>query len=296
MTRPDGKTRLPSGRAPALVVAALLAASATPAHAKWPTIDVAQNAKLAEVVQNIRSQLSELTQMKSLMSEQLSVFGEFGSLGDLFGGDAFSSIGSKAEFYENMKEFAFDPCAISLCTTGSNPVGTTDITEAMDWAKQTFYTAKTLNNEERRDLEEVRRRAVVYASMNGMALANVVQNDLAGAGGEADALEQIVESSQNLRGDIRANSAIALASYKVELQKLAVLTAMLNVEASSSMAATSIYHEEGGTEFPDAFIDGDYSPNDPTFRVRVTVPEKGSSASPSSNAGTASGGSSGSED
>jgi hypothetical protein len=239
-----------------------------------PTIDATAIMRLAEQNQTLSNQLTQMTDMTKLAEDQLSVLGEFGVMGDLFGSSGFSSIGSQAEFYDNMKKFAFDPCSINLCQVGDNPIGTTDIEEAMAWAKSNFYSNKQLDHPEIRDLNEVRRRAVVYATTNGLALATIVHNELAGAGEEADALEQIVESSQNLRGDVRANSAIALATYKIEIEKLAILTAMLNIEATSSMQITDIYHEEGGEKFPDAFIDSDYTGMDFSTRTRVTIPEK----------------------
>ncbi len=115
------------------------------------------------------------------------------------------------------------------------------------------------------------------ASVNAMAIATITHNDLAGAGGQADALDQIVASSQDLRGDLRANSAITLASYKVELQQLAVLTSMLEVYAMGNITDTSLYHEKGGSSFPDALIDADFSPQSPDVRINVTPPQQGSS-------------------
>jgi len=240
----------------------------------FPTFDSTAVGQFVLGNQTQTNQLQKLTEIEKIQRDQLSVLGEFGVMGDLFGGSAFSSIGSEADFYENLKKFAFDPCSINLCQVGDNPVGTTDIEEAMSWAKSNFYAKDALGSEAMRDLQEVRRRAVVYATTNGLALANVVHNELAGAGEEADALEQIVEASESLRGDVRANSAITLATYKIEVQKLAVLTAMLNIEASQAMRTTGVYHEEGGTEFPDAFIDSDYTSGDFSTRTRVTLPEK----------------------
>lgn len=265
------KTALKAG----LLGSVVALGSTSAAHAGgFPTFDSTAIGQFVLGNQTQTNQLQKLTEIERLEQDQLSALGEFGVLGDLFGSSAFSSIGSQAEFYDNLKKFAFDPCSINLCQVGDNPIGTTDIEEAMEWAKRNFYTKEALGNAAKRDLEEVRRRAVIYATTNGLALANVVHNELAGAGEEADALEQIVESSQNLRGDVRANSAIALATYKIEIQKLAILTSMLNIEASQAMQQTNIHHEEGGTEFPDAFIDDDYTSGDFSIRTQITVPEK----------------------
>jgi hypothetical protein len=266
--------------------AVLSCIAATSAHAGWPTIDAGANAKALVQIQTLKNQFTELTNMKSLMQDQVAAFGEFGVLGDLFGGDAFKNVGSKSDFYSNMKKFEYDMCAVNLCTVGDNPNGTTDYDEATEWAKRNFWTSEPLTGPQERDITEVRRRAVVYSAVNGMALATVIHNELASAGEQADALENIVESSQSLRGDVRANSAIALATYKIELQKLATLTAMLNVEASSAMFQTGVYHEEGGNKFPDAFIDSDFATNDGGRRLSVTVPDKGSAPKKSGSAAT----------
>jgi hypothetical protein len=246
------------------------------ADANWLTFDSSNFSEASTQTSTILSQLQELTNIRNLATQQLETLGDAGPLGDLFGGSAFSDLGSKSGFYENMESFAFDPCAINLCQVGDNPVGTTDIAEAREWAEKNFYASDPLDYETERDLREVRRRGRIYSAVNGVALATITSNDLAGAGDQADALEQIVESSSSLRGDLRANSAIALAAYKIELQQLAMLTSLLEVESMASIDSTSLYHEAGGTEFPDAFVEGDFAANDPTQRTDVTVPTKGS--------------------
>ena len=281
MTRRDqnfvAKLRVPKATS-RLAVALSAALSASPAVSSgFPTIDNALNAQMAEQITTMRSQLTELTRMKSLIEQQVSSLGEFGTMGDLFSGTALdASSGTETDFYTNMQTFAFDPCAINLCRVGDNPVGTTDLEEATTWAMENFYASVPLDTTQSRDLNEVRRRAVVYSSINGVALANVIHNELAGAGETAGALQSIVESSQSLRGDVRANSAIALMTYEVEIKKLAALTALLGVESSAAMSETSRYHENGGEEFPDALIDADFALNDPDKRIDVTIPERGS--------------------
>lgn len=273
MTRHNNKKTLRSATA-AIALAAALSAPGV-ARAGAPVIDTSSLAQLKEQVTTGMNQLKEITELKSLAEEQLAAFGEFGIMKDLLGGAAFANLGSKADFYDNMQRFGFDPCAINLCQVGENNAAMTDIEEARGWTKQTFFTSVPLDNEKTRDLQEVRRRGVVYASTNALALAATVHTDLAGAGETAKSLEEIVQSSENLRGDVRANSAIALASYKVQVQQLAMLTAMLDVEAMTALTATGLYHEEGGTAIPDAFIDSDFT-GGTDRRTRVTAPEKGS--------------------
>jgi len=269
MTRPERK-----GKLLALLLAGSFLCPGTVMAGGVPTIDASALAQMKDQVSTLRNQVSELTEMKSLMNQTLQTFGSFGSLGNLFGAGG-SSMGSKSDFYENLKKFSFDPCAINLCQVGDNPAGTTDIEEARSWAMRNLYSSRVLDANEKSDLSEVRRRSVVYAATGGLALSTIVHNDLAGAGSEAEALQKIVESSTDLRGDIRANSAITLAAYEVQIKQLAMLTALLEVESALAINSTDMVHEEGGEQFPDAYIESDFSDRLGRERMTVTAPKKG---------------------
>jgi hypothetical protein len=240
------------------------------------TLDASVLAQAKNLVSNGQAQNLELSQIKSLEQQQLDAMGSAGPLGSLLGTSGLGSLGSQSDFYENMQKFTFDPCAVNLCQNGSNPVGTTDIEEARDWAMENFFAGDILTPSKERDLREVRRRGTINASVDGLALATITHNDLAGAGGQADALDQVVAASSDFRGDIRANSAIALATYKIEIQKLAMLTSLLEIQAMANINDVEIYHENGGTSFPDAVNDDDYAVNSPTTRIAVTAPDQGS--------------------
>lgn len=184
------------------------------------------------------------------------------------------AVGASSEFYQNMERFGYDMCAVTLCRN-SDPVGTKDIDEARDWAMENFFASDVIADPVRRDLLEIRRRGLVYASTNGLSLAVTIHNELAGADGAVNALESQVASSGDLRKDIQANSAILIAQYKVALQELAVLNSLLVVESMNGIYTNDLYHEDGGTSFADALNDDDFS--DPGFSVRtkVTAPGRG---------------------
>lgn len=265
----------------ALLSCTAITISATASHAQGiGVIDLRSVSEQITQTQTQISQLTELTNIRNLEMDQLMAIGEFGSLGGLFGGSGGGSggggIGSDSDFFTNMENFAFDPCAINLCQGGNDPVGTTDLEEAREWAQQNFYAADVLDYETERDLREIRRRGVIYAATNGVALATVTSNDLANAGEGAQVLEDLSAQSTDLRGDIRANSAIALAAYKVQLQQLAMLTSLLEIEAMNAIDNTSIYHETGGSSFANALNEDDFATNDPSQRIRVTIPNQGS--------------------
>lgn len=243
-----------------------------------PTIDMSSLAQLKTNVTTNANQLVELNQIKSLNQQQLDAIGQFGPLGSLMSGTSLGNVGSQSDFYSNMQKFAFDPCAINLCQSGTETItGSTDLDEAKTWVLKNFFAGDVLIPEQERDLREIRRRGVINASVNAFALSTITHNDLAGAGQQADALDQIVSASQDLRGDIRANSAIALASYKVELQQLATLASLLEVQSMQNIKDSQIYHELGGTKFADAHIDDDFAKDDKTRRINVTPPKQGAS-------------------
>jgi len=250
--------------------------TATAANSAVLTANPPVLAQMKNAVSSAQKQNLELSQIKSLEQQQLDAMGSAGSMGSLLGTSGLGGLGSQSDFYTNMQKFTFDPCAVNLCQSGTNPVGTMDIDEARDWAMKNFFAGDLLNPATERDLREVRRRGALNAAIDGMAIATITHNDLAGAGQQADALDQVVAASTDFRGDIRANSAIALATYKIEIQKLAMLTSLVEIQAMANINDNEIYHEDGGTNFPDARNDDDYAKNSPTTRVRVTAPQQGS--------------------
>ena len=238
-------------------------------------IDHKANGQLAESVAAQRNHMVELNLIRALEQQQLNAFGRSGPMGTLRFQNEAGIDGSNPGFRENMRSLAFDPCAVNLCQIGSNPAGTTDVGEARDWAMENFYSREIVDPLSIRDLREVRRRAIVSASVNAMALATVTRNELAASGGRIGAFEEAMSGSLNLREDLRINSAIALAAYKATLQQLAIAASLLEVSATSNIADSDIYHEAGGSRFPDALIDADFAPEDPLKRISVTAPVRG---------------------
>lgn len=228
-------------------------------------------AKTAATTENIHNE--EKKQTKA-MEDQNKAIGEAGAGMSSLNNPGWQGLGSQSEFYSNMEKFGFDMCAINLCQVGHNPADTTDIDEAREWAMKTFFSSRELSEKDMADISEVRRRAIAYTATNGLAVSNVIHNDLAAGGGSAQALEEIVSSAADFRGDIQANSAVALANYKVAVQQLAVLSAILDVKAAAAISQAGYYHEDGADVFPNAYIDEDYLDN--KKRHKVTVPEKGS--------------------
>jgi len=255
-------------------IAAISSLAATQASATAVS-DSGTRRNTAKAAAAAESSAAQETRQTKLEEDQLSAIGEPGAGASILNLPGFASMGSSSEFYENMEKFGFDMCAINLCEVGNNPTDTTDIEEARDWANETFFSSVALNAEQTRDLQEVRRRAIAYTASNAFAISTTVHNDLAAGSGSAQALEDMVDSATSLRSDIQASSAIALANYKIAVQQLAVLTSILDVHASAAIQQSSLYHEDGGSSFPDAFKDGDYR-DDFVTRNKVTTPSKGS--------------------
>jgi len=255
--------------------AAALTLSTQSAHGASPVRDQENVNNTGEIAATTQQTLTEAERLRQLAEEQLNAMGRAGSGMSIINSPAYAGLGSQSDFYANMEKFGFDMCAINLCQVGDNPTDTTDIDEARDWANRTFFASIGIDNFEMDDLREVRRRALAYTAANSLALSTTVHNDLAAGGGSAQAMEQLVDSATSRREDLQANSAIALAQYKILVQQLAVLTALLDVQSAQAIQDTNYYHEEGGVEFPDAYIEGDYRV-DGTHGNTLTIPEKGS--------------------
>ena len=273
------------GRLRSLLIASgaalMLAASVSSAVAQTPVSDSRTRANTGNAAQSSANVATQMAITTQAVTETNQAIGPAGNGPDILAGALQAAIGSGGDFYQSMQDFGYDMCAVTLCR-GGDPVGTKDIEEARTWAMRNFYTqgdgqGGTLNPEARRDLIEIRRRGAVYAAANALALSVIVHNDLAGSDGAANALESKIQESAHMRADIQANSAILLAQYKIQLQQLAVLTAQLDVMATGGIVSTDIYHEEGGTEYADAFIDDDFK-NNYADRERVTRPARGSGA------------------
>lgn len=260
-----------------LFISAALTSSVS-AFGQVRTKDSGANRNTAEIAASTADSAAQEQRQTQLEEDQLNAIGEAGAGNSIITRPAFSGIGSGSDFYSNMEKFGFDMCAVNLCQVGKNPADTTDIEEAREWANKTFFSSVTLSNEAKRDLQEVRRRAVAYTASNALAVSTTIHNELSAGGGSAQALEDIVNSASSLRQDVQASSSISLAQYKVSIQQLAVLSALLDVKATTAMQSASLYHEDGGDEFPDAFIDTDYRNSDLSVRSKefVTPPQKGS--------------------
>lgn len=211
---------------------------------------------------------------RQAIQETQAAIGSAGPSGSPLTGAIGNAIGTGSDFYQNMQRFAYDMCAVTLCEN-SDPQGSTDIEDVREWAMENFYADDILDEPTRRDLLEIRRRGQVYANVNALSLAVTIHNDLAGADGTANALEEKIAQAGNMRADIQANSTILLAQYKVMLQELAVMNASLAVLATNGIAGADIYHEEGGTSFADALNDDDFSDAGFSVRTRVTPPDRG---------------------
>lgn len=254
--------------------------TASLAFGGYPVGDNGTHARLTESNALLRTTTSMITRSTTSIAELQRAVGQPGAIPSPLDDVLGQSISGGADFYQNMQQFGYDMCAVTLCQVGDAPVGSTDIEEVREWAMENFYTrgdgeGNALTREIIQDLEEIRRRSMVYAATNALSLSVTIHNELASADGIANALDEKINQSGSQREDIQTNSAILLAQYKTNLQQLAVLTSMLDVMASANINLTDAYHEEGGTEFSNAYIQEDFSDSAGSSRTTVTVPQRG---------------------
>lgn len=273
---------LSAGMALALVVAPVSGARA----GGYPVIDTSSIAQLKTMVTHMRGLVSEFTEVRAMMGDMLSAFGEFGVMPDVLKGTVFAGIGSESDFYANMAKYGFDPCAINLCQSGDNPAVFTDIAQARAWTMKNLFVNRRMVGNEQENLMEVRRRAVAYTASNALGLSKTIHGELIQSGTAVQSLETIIAGAADLRGDVRANSAVALAQYKAQLQQIALLTAMVDVASTRAIRDLDLFDPEGGDTIPTAIIDTDFvGGNLGKGRVRVTQPARGSASGGGSSLG-----------
>lgn len=246
------------------------AATAAMALVKDAELNAKQNKQLA-----LQAQANdEERKQTELAKTQNKAIGEPGTHDNILKTPAWNELGSQSQFYQNMEKFGFDMCAINLCPGGDNPTDTKDIDEARAWAERNLFASTKLTTDQEDDLTEIRRRAIAYTASNAFALSTTIHNELVSSNGTAAALEEFAKSAASARNDTQALSGITLEMYKVTIQQLAVLSAMLDLEAAQALQHADLYHENGGTTFADAYIRSDF--RDDLTRQSYTPVTKGS--------------------
>jgi len=231
---------------------------ALPARAGVPVVDTAVISNTLQTANNTLQQLQQLTQMREIVGEQLSVLGSVGSTAyDLQSQPGWQGIVSGGGFVESMRDFTpQDLLAASEITMDvAEEEGVfSDIGVARETAEGVLYASVDELNENgtlepgvAEALRAYRREQRGKSALNSYSMAMMARGQLADAGERTNDLERLVNNAGDLRADVRAGSAIMLATYQELAALRATMTSMLELQATEAISASGgLVSERGG--------------------------------------------------
>lgn len=233
----------------AVASAAVALLAASPASAQGiPVVDPGNIAQTVKVVQN---GVQQVQQMKAQVEQMTSMAKTIGQTGPLaIATDALKSAGMDYMNAETspLKEYrAAMPGLIDALPTSQVGSGLgistnlaqqakTNIQAGRQFALQAFYKPGNATADEVAARKGVREAAMRDSVTAGYAMAVYTKNDLAQTEGTMKALSQSVTQAADLRGDVQSNSAISLAMLQQMTVQSQLLSQLLEVQSTSSMA------------------------------------------------------------
>lgn len=244
------------------IAAALAMASvAAPAFAQVAVIDQAVISNTANAVSAINNQTNETRKITSINEDIADTIGQYGSLDDLRQLPQWQEFKDGGAMAEAMATFGPNTCALVACGTGGQEAELDDLSATREWVSKNFFVKDAPSLSEQNNLSKLRNKAMVQSSMAGYSMSMMARQDLSRAQKKSQDLEDLVSGSDTLRADVRANSAVALAQYQVQVQQLAMLSSLVEIQASQQLAASGDYVDAGGGEAPpEVYQAGDYDP------------------------------------
>lgn len=227
-------------------ITAICLMSTSPANAQIPTIDASSIAQIKDTITEVQQDVAIGRQIYSVGQQMYSAIGSSG-------GFSLSNIAQFAELFgqssvgqQMLGQFGIDGNEFSdIATIGqaaslgafnpSNFTGT-NFNGAVNNIQSMFYTTGVSDLVQRENIMATRQGAARQASTQGYAMALTQRAQAQQAQQQSQALQNYVESAQNERDDIRANSIIELARYQQGQQQLAMQAAELQMMASQGIA------------------------------------------------------------
>lgn len=241
---------------------AILLGFAGAATSGVPVTDSAVIAAANRTAHQTAEQLKRLNDIKATTEDVLASIGSAGEgLYDLNRMPDWASFASGGDYLKGLASLAPDACMFDGCADGGN--GTADFSTlegARTFVAGNLYMNALPSTDQARDLKEARVKALREANLTAYSLALMGRSHLAQSAARASALDSIVNSASDLRGDVRANSGVVLAVHQDVIGLQAVLTALLESEAAASIAGDyELVGKDGGASAPDAYKEDNFT-------------------------------------
>lgn len=251
--------KLTGAVAPAALVAAMVAFGA-PGFAQVPVTDSAVISASNKIASNTQEQLKILKDIKGTTEEILEALGNQGQgQYDLNKNQDWKEFSGGGELLTALEQFGPNACALTGCKD-AKALEFKDLAAARAYVMQNLYGKAVGSRADKLDYEALRQNAEREANVSGYALSLVARQYLADAGERAKKLDGIVNSADDVRADLRANSAVSLVQHQELTAMLAIMTSMLERDATGFLAhgENDYVSAEGGNKPADAHFDADY--------------------------------------
>lgn len=222
---------------------------ARPAQAQGVPVIDSQN--LAQVVSIYKNAISQLTALQSTLNTMKEVNSAIGAVGS---GNISAIAGWAAQFGISspltglLTDYSQANSSLQLIASlGGNSglvsqLGSSGYLSTFgnsrSMTQSLFYTTSTTpTTAEQDNIRAVRAQAARQSAQDGFALALSSRSQAAQVAQQGTQLENYVNSSLTVRGDIMANSMIEMANYKQLSQIVSILSAQLQLESAAEIAA-----------------------------------------------------------
>jgi hypothetical protein len=241
------------------LIAVAVVAFAGLAHATVPVMDSAVIASSNKIATNTAEQLKRLNDIKKTTEDILESLGQQGQgQYDLNKNQNWKDFSGGGAMVAALKQFAPNTGAMIGNKQAAQKFAT--LADARKFIMTNLYTSKIQSNNDQKDFGQARKNAEREANVSAYSLALVSRQYLASSQDRAKKLDEIVNGADDVRGDLRANSAVLLAQHDQLTSTLAMLTSMLERDAASYIASEKdIVSPEGGNKAPGVYNPKDYT-------------------------------------
>ena len=241
-----------------------LTASAAPGFAQVPVMDTAVISASNQIAANTAEQLKRLNDIKNTTDEILESLGSQGQgQYDLNKNKDWKAFAGGGELLKALEQYGPNTCAIAGCAAGAKSADFKDLKSARSFIMKNLYSSTVASRADERDYTQARKNAEREANVSGYALSLIARQYLADAAKRAEKLDGLVNAADDVRADLRANSAVTLVQHSELTGMLAILTSMLERDATSFLAQQEREYVDkaGGTTPPDVYNEKDYLPD-----------------------------------
>jgi len=249
------------GRASGLVKRALMicavlvccSAGARPAAAQGliPTFDTGMIANAARIAGLSAEQVNQLIDVVNVGRQMQSTLGASGgnhlSLGSL---PLYSMFQSGGGLLQGLSNFGPNKCFGTSCATsgGSNwvPPDYTSLSSTRTAVTQTFYAPRDLRPEEKGPYVTARQQALRTAATDGLSLATKSRQQMAQFAQGEKSLQDMVDASTDMRGDVQANTAVVLALAQQLGMVQTEVTSLLEQQSLVNIGQDPSFNSNGG--------------------------------------------------